>query len=88
MNHRHRQALHALFAHPEATNLSGADVKAVLVEMGADIEDRSGNRFAVTMGGHTALFHQPDHSMTKDNVRQLRRFLTERGVDPQRDFPV
>ncbi|MEZ6028971.1 MAG: hypothetical protein R3C46_04385 [Hyphomonadaceae bacterium] len=88
MNHRHRQVLHAVFAHPEPANLSGADVKAVLGEMGAEVEDRSGNRFAVTMKGHTALFHQADHSLTKDEVRQIRRFLIDRGVDPQRDFPV
>lgn len=88
MNHRHRQVLHAVFAHPEPANLSGADIKAVLGEMGAEVEDRGGNRFAVTMKGHTALFHQPEHSLTKDDVRQLRRFLIDRGVDPQRDFPV
>ena len=88
MNHRHRQALHALFAHPEPANLSGADVKAVLGEMGAEIEDRSGDRYAVTMKGHTAVFHHPDHALRKEDVRQLRRFLTDRGVDPQRDFPL
>ncbi len=88
MNHRHRQALHAIFAHPEPANLSGADVKSVLIEMGAEIEDRTGSRYAVTMKGHTAVFHQPDHSLTKDDVRQLRHFLTERGVEPQRDYPI
>ena len=88
MNHRHRQVLHTLFAHPEPTNLAGSDIKAVLVELGAVLEDRSGNRFAVTMKGHTALFHQPDHALGKEDVRQLRRFLIDRGVEPLRDYPI
>lgn len=88
MNHKHRQTLHALFAHPEPSNLSEADVKAVLRELGADLEERNGSRFAVTLNGHTALFHHADHSVRKDDVRNIRKFLTDAGVDPKTHYPL
>ncbi len=88
MNHRHRQTLHAIFAHPEPANLSGQDVKAVLQELGATIEDRTGSRYAVTMKGHTVLFHHADHAVQKDEVRQIRKFLTDCGIDPGTQYPL
>lgn len=88
MNRRHRATLHALFSHPEPANLSGADIKAVLADLGADLEDRTGSRFAVTLNGHTVVFHQPEHSLRKDDIRQIRKFLTDQGVDPVRDYPL
>jgi len=88
MNHKHRQILHALFAHPEPSNLSESDVKAVLRDLGADLEERNGSRFAVTLNGHTALFHHADHSVRKDDVRNIRKFLTDAGVDPGTQYPL
>ena len=88
MNHKHRKTLHALFAHPEPANLSPIDVEHVLAELGADIEERSGAKFAVKLNGHTANFHHARHSMPKDEVRQVRKFLEGAGVDPVRDFPL
>lgn len=88
MNHKHRQTLHALFAHPEPSNLSESDVKAVLRELGGEIEERTGSRFAVTLKGHTALFHHADHSVRKDDVRGIRKFLTDAGVDPETQYPL
>ncbi|MEZ5937023.1 MAG: hypothetical protein R3C52_02240 [Hyphomonadaceae bacterium] len=88
MNHRHRQILHAIFAHPEPANLSGTDVKAVLEELGAEIESRSGDRFAVSYKGHTAVFHEAHHSVEKEGLRQLRKFLVDQGVDPVTQYPL
>lgn len=88
MNHKHRKVLHQLFAHPEPANLSPSDVNAVLAELGAEIDERHGARFAVTLKGRTAVFHHAGHSVDKPEIRQLRKFLEEAGVDPARDFPV
>ena len=88
MNHKHRKTLHALFAHPEPANLSPADVEHVLVELGAEINERSGAKFAVSLGGHTANFHHASHALPKDEVRQMRKFLESAGVDPERDYPL
>lgn len=88
MNHKHRKTLHALFAHPEPANLSPIDVEHVLTELGAEIEERSGAKFAVKLKGHTANFHHAQHSLPKEEVRQMRKFLETAGVVPARDFPL
>ncbi|WP_019960053.1 hypothetical protein [Woodsholea maritima] len=88
MNHKHRKTLHALFAHPEPANLAPHDVDAVLVELGADLEERKGAKFAVTLNGHTTNFHHAQHDLNKDEVRAIRKFLEEVGVDPARDYPL
>jgi hypothetical protein len=88
MNHRHRQTLHALFAHPEPANLAGPDVVSVLKELGAETENRTGGRFAVSLKGHTAVFHTSDHAVRKDDVRQIRKFLIDAGVDPVTQYPI
>jgi hypothetical protein len=88
MNHKHRKTLHALFAHPEPANLSPIDVEHVLEELGAELKERSGAKFSATLNGHTANFHHAHHSLPKEEVRQIRGFLTTAGIDPVRDFPL
>ena len=87
MNHRHRKILHQLFAHPISANIDFNDVQSVLKELGAAIEDRAGARVAVTLKGHTVLFHHANHSVPKDEVQQIRRFLIDCGVAPEQ-YPV
>lgn len=87
MNHRHRKVLHQLFAHPISANIDFNDVQSVLKELGADVEDRAGARVAVTLKGHTVLFHHANHSVPKEEVQQIRRFLIGCGVAPEQ-FPV
>lgn len=87
MNHRHRKVLHQLFAHPISANIDFHDVRAVLQELGAAIEDRAGARIAVTLKGHTVLFHHANRAVPKEEVQQIRRFLIDCGVAPEQ-FPV
>lgn len=88
MNHKHRKTLHALFAHPEPANLAPADVEHVLVDLGAELKERNGAKFSVTLNGRTANFHHASHSLPKDEVRALRKYLEAAGVDPARDYPL
>ncbi len=74
MNHKHRTTLHALFAHPMSSNIDPKMVKAMLEE--------------VTLNGFTHGFHDIHHSLPKDEVATLRKFLTDAGVDPVRDYPL
>jgi hypothetical protein len=87
MNHRHRKTLHALFAHPVSGNIDFKEVVHVLEALGAEIENKSGNRIGVTLAGHTAAFVHAHHDMSKDEVAHLRKFLVTCGVDPAA-FPV
>jgi hypothetical protein len=88
MNHKHRKTLHALFAHPEPANLAPADVEHVLIDLGAELHERNGTKFSVTLNGHTANFHHAKHSLPKDEVRAIRKYLETAGIDPVRDFPL
>lgn len=87
MNHRHRKVLHALFAHPLNANIDFREVEHVLLELGAEIDNKSGSRIGVTLKGHTAAFHHANHSLPKDEVVQIRKFLETCGITPA-EFPL
>lgn len=84
MNHRHRKVLHALFAHPVSANISVRDVETLLKDLGAKVENRHGGRMGVHLNEHFAEFaHRSAHSLTPDQVRHVRKFLTDAKVDPE-----
>lgn len=87
MNHHHRKVLHSLFDHPLSANIDFKQVESVLEELGATIDNRSGARIGGTLKGHTAAFHHAGHSLSKDEVVQIRKFLETCGVTPA-DYPV
>ena len=82
MNHRHRKTLHALFAHPLSSNVDFKEVIHVLEELGAEIDNKSGNRVGVKLNGHSAAFTHANHSLPKEEVVQIRTFLVQCGVGP------
>lgn len=88
MNHKHRAALHTLFAHPISTNIDPKLVKTTLEELGAEIAHSGNGRLVATLKGVSHGFHDNHHSLSKDEVAGLRKFLTEAGVDPARDYPI
>ena len=87
MNHRHRKTLHALYAHPLSSNIDFDDVMHVLESLGAVIDHKAKNRVGVSLNGHTAAFTYVSHDLPKDEVVQIRKFLTTCGVDPK-DYPL
>ncbi len=88
MNHKHRTALHALFSHPMSSNIDPKIIKSMLEELGAEITHSRHNHLLVTLNGFTHGFHDTHHSLSKDEVAALRKFLTDAGVDPVRDYPL
>ena len=88
MNHKHRKVLHSLFAHPVSANISLKDVQHVLVDLGAQLEERHNSRFAVSLKGHTVLFHHAQHDLPKLEIQQIRKFLEDCDIDPVRDYPI
>ena len=81
MNHHHRKTLHALFAHPLSANIDFKKIIHVLEELGAEIENRSGNRVNIRLNGHSASFGHA-HDVPKEEIVQLRKFLEKCGVTP------
>lgn len=87
MNHRHRKVLHAIFAHPISGNIDFKDVQHVFAQLGAEIENKSGNRIGVTFKGHTVAFTHAHHAVPKEEVIQIRKFLEQCGITAT-DYPV
>ncbi len=82
MNHKHRAVLESIFAHPTSGNIDYKEVVHVLEALGAEIENKSGNRIGVTLNGHTVAFTHAHHDLPKEEVMQIKKFLTTCGVTP------
>ena len=88
MNHHHRKVLHSLFAHPVSANLAMKDIESVFQELGAEMTHSHSGKLAVKLNGHSANFSSAQHSLPKQEVQQIRKFLEGAGVDPERDYPL
>ncbi len=88
MNHKHRATLHALFAHPISTNIDPKHVKAVMEDLGAEVGHGGHGHLTIKLNGHAYSMHDNHHSFSRDEVAAARKFLTEAGVDPTRDYPL
>ena len=87
MNHHHRTTLHALFAHPVSSNIDFKKVVHVLEELGAEIDNRAGNRVGVKLNQHSAVFTHAHHTLPKEEVVQIKKFLETCGVTPEK-YPL
>ena len=56
MNHHHRKTLHALFAHPLSANVDFKKVVHLLEDLGAEVDNKPGNRVGVMLNGRSAAF--------------------------------
>jgi hypothetical protein len=88
MNHKHRAVLHSLFAHPISTNIDPKLLRATLEEAGAQLAHNGKGRVMVTLNGASHGFHDNHHSLSKEEVVEMRKFLTDAGIDPARDYPL
>ena len=64
------------------------DPMTTLEELGAEITHGGHGHLLVTLMGVTHGFHDSNHSLSKDEVSAMRKFLTDAGVDPERDYPL
>jgi hypothetical protein len=87
MNHHHRKVLHALFAHPISANTDFKQVIHVLEELGAEIDNKSGNRIGVKLNGNSVALTHAHHDLPKEEVMQVRKFLESCGVTPEQ-YPL
>lgn len=88
MNHKHRKVLHALFAHPVSGNIDFKQVESVFKELGGEIKHTHTGKVSVHLNGHSANFSHAKHSLPKEEVAQMRKFLTTCGVDPEAQYPL
>jgi len=88
MNHKHRKVLHSIFAHPVSANIDFREVESVFRELGATLSHTGTGRLSVHLGNHTGSFHAAHHTVAKEDVAHMRKFLESCGIDPSRDYPI
>ena len=88
MNHKQRNTLHALFAHPVSSNIDPRLAYSVVEALGGEVTHGGHGHIVMKLNGHTHGFHGSRHALSKQEVSALRKFLETTGVDPARDFPL
>ena len=84
MKRKHQKTLELLFSHPISANIRWSEIEALLLELGAQIEEREGSRVLVRLFGERRAFHRPHPSPMTDKgaVASLRDWLNDNGVNP------
>ena len=84
MQKRHKATLTAIFVHPVSGGIRWREIEALLLALGAEIEEHAGSRVGVVLFGEVRVFHRPHPSPDTDKgaVASLRRWLESHGVKP------
>ncbi|UOO76442.1 type II toxin-antitoxin system HicA family toxin [Neisseria sp. Dent CA1/247] len=84
MKKKHQRTLALIFSRPVSGSIKWADIEALFVELGAEIQEREGSRVAVILFGQVKVFHRPHPSPDTDKgaVASVRKWLEENGVKP------
>ncbi len=84
MKRKHQKTLELLFNHPISANVRWSEIETLLLELGAQIEEREGSRVLIRLFGERRVFHRPHPSPMTDKgaVASLRDWLNDNGVNP------
>ena len=84
MKRKYLKTLELIFSRPVSANLRWSEVEALLLELGARIEEREGSRVLIRLFGERRVFHRPHPSPMTDKgaVASLRDWLNDNGVKP------
>ena len=84
MNNRQKRTLMAAFTNPAPANIQWSDIESLLGALGAYMEEGRGSRVRVELADERATFHRPhpDREASRPQVRSVRQFLEQAGIDP------
>lgn len=84
MKRKHQATLERIFARPVSGNVKWREVEALLLELGAEIEEAEGSRITVTLFGVVRVFHRPHLGPDTDKgaLASVRKWLEDNGVIP------
>lgn len=84
MKRTHQKTLSQIFARPVSGSIKWADIEALLLALGAEVEEREGSRVGIVLFGQVRVFHRPHPSSDTDKgaVASIRKWLAENGVTP------
>lgn len=84
MKRKYATTLAQIFAHPVSGGVRWADIEALFISLGAEIEEREGSRISVFLFNEVRIFHRPHPSPTTDKgaIASIRIWLDKHGVRP------
>jgi hypothetical protein len=84
----HHRILDQIFEHPEPANLHWLDVVGLVGVLG-EVEEKHDGKFLFRIGARQDTFHKPhSKALTLPELRQLRAFLKNAGVEPGSPEPT
>ena len=82
LSHRHRDTLEKIFSHPSSGNIEWRQVLSLLAAVGTTTQEPNG-KVKVELGGETQVLQPPgDKDVDRQMVVELRRMLTNAGLEP------
>lgn len=84
MKRKHQRLVDLIFSRPTSANIQWPDIEALFVELGAEVQERTGSRVSVFLFGAVRVFHRPHSSPNTDKgaVAGIRKWLEQHGVEP------
>ncbi|CAK7192811.1 hypothetical protein COMNV_01020 [Commensalibacter sp. Nvir] len=84
MKRKHLKTLQLLFSRPVPSGVVWKDIEALLIHLGAEIQEREGSKIAVILFNEVHVFHRPHPSPTTDKgaVVSVKKWLEQNGVTP------
>jgi hypothetical protein len=82
LNNHHRDTLEKIFSHPLSGNVDWHQVLSLLEAVGTTTQEPNG-KVKVELGGATEVLQPPrDKDVDRQMVVDLRRMLTNAGLEP------
>ena len=82
MNNRHRKTLETIFADPVNASIAWSDIEGVFRAYGGQIREGNGSRVWFIFEKQVAVFHRPQSTTDKGEVKSVRRYFTNIGLKP------
>ncbi len=84
MRKKHAETLRAIFHQPVLSSVKWADIEALFISLGAEIEEGRGSRVRILLKNQVSVFHRPHPRKETDKgaLVSVRKFLISCGVTP------
>lgn len=81
---KHRKVLAAVLAQPTLASVRFADIEAMLVSLGGELDEGAGSRIVITLGGARIHLHRPHpgKEAKRYQVEEVRAFLERLEIKP------
>ena len=84
MKTRHQKTLQAIFRQPTSGTVAFADIEALIVALGGEVQEREGSRVKIVLKDEQWRCHRPHpgKEAKKYQVEEARELLERAGVKP------